>query len=289
MSLFTTFRNFMSPTKKPNRSSDSLENLPEPNHPPDSLKKLPEPRQRPNHGSKTSITTTKDGLNTPPQTPKGSVKKVKLSDGLGVQGSRVKKSVPSPKPGKTPSSSAKSLSKFLNLLPSIIYKQEKSSEEPIVHSPESLEGSTFVDDATPERSPSLEGETTFIGEDEKSYEDEKMSEDDVSPIDSHANPLVAENIENGQVYKGWSEDEIWLYEKLDNRGYEPLLPKSWDLDFPTLFDDLFSEDDSEAFINTLSGRKYHGKLSLIYPRHLSLTLPSLQRTRCIDHARCPCS
>lgn len=242
MSFFKTFRNFVSPSKKLNLSSK----------PPKTSSATNQRSNRETPPSKTRISPTKDGLKTPPLTPEGSVKKIKLSDGLGVKGSRVAKSVASPKSRSTPNTSAKSLSKFWNLLPSIISKQE-DPEDQIVQSTEDFEGSTLVDDSSPSR----QGDTTLIGENKES------SKDNVSPIDNRAIRLVPEAIEDGQAYKGWSEDEVWLYEKIDNRGYEPLLPKAWDLDFPTLFDDLFSEDDSKAFINTVSGRKYHGKLSSI--------------------------
>lgn len=44
-------------------------------------------------------------------------------------------------------------------------------------------------------------------------------------------------------------DEIFLFERLSMRGFEQLLPAAWQVDFPTLPIDLFTEDAEKAFIN----------------------------------------
>ena len=61
-------------------------------------------------------------------------------------------------------------------------------------------------------------------------------------------------------FKGWTPDEIWLFEKLNMRGFEPLLDWTWALDFPTLIEELFSLDDSKVFIRSVSGNDYYGNL-----------------------------
>lgn len=130
-----------------------------------------------------------------------------------------------------------------------------------------LEGATVIGETTPAKSPlfdqtlvkenspasflALEGNTTLIDDDNSTF-----SEDDV--LDRKE---AQANIE--ELYRGWTEEEIWLFEKLDWRGYEPLLPKRWAGDFLTMYDLLFTEDDSIAFIKSACGKDYHGRPVLI--------------------------
>ena len=66
------------------------------------------------------------------------------------------------------------------------------------------------------------------------------------------------------VYRGWTDDEVWLFEKLNWRGFEPLLPQAWEADFQTMYDALFTEDMDVAFIKSAIGRDYYGKLLLYH-------------------------
>ncbi|KAK7192648.1 hypothetical protein DPSP01_006590 [Paraphaeosphaeria sporulosa] len=47
---------------------------------------------------------------------------------------------------------------------------------------------------------------------------------------------------------GWSEDSIFMFQKLNMRGFEPLLPDPWQKDFVTLPLNLFTPNDSKTFI-----------------------------------------
>ena len=53
-------------------------------------------------------------------------------------------------------------------------------------------------------------------------------------------------------FQDFSAEEIWLFNKLSRRGMEPLLPAAWQLDFDSFPDDLFSEDENEAFISNVN-------------------------------------
>ncbi|KAF2396520.1 hypothetical protein EJ06DRAFT_533780 [Trichodelitschia bisporula] len=55
---------------------------------------------------------------------------------------------------------------------------------------------------------------------------------------------------------GWAQDTINVYQKLERRGYEPLLPKGWLLDFPLLPAFTFAEDDDAAFLKPIYGSHY---------------------------------
>lgn len=59
----------------------------------------------------------------------------------------------------------------------------------------------------------------------------------------------------------WHEDEVALFQKLNMRGFEPLLPSTWSFDFRTCPEIIFSSDDEETFINSASGNDFRG----IYP------------------------
>ena len=58
---------------------------------------------------------------------------------------------------------------------------------------------------------------------------------------------------------GWSEDAVFLFQKLGMRGFEPILPIDWIDDFETLPEDLFTAKLDKAFIRPSLGTDYHGK------------------------------
>ena len=59
----------------------------------------------------------------------------------------------------------------------------------------------------------------------------------------------------------WSQEEIWLFNKLASRGSEALLHWEWNLDFPTFPDILFTSIPDEVFINNRSVSLGNGKQS----------------------------
>ncbi|KAJ4368212.1 hypothetical protein N0V83_006568 [Neocucurbitaria cava] len=62
---------------------------------------------------------------------------------------------------------------------------------------------------------------------------------------------------------GWSEDAVFLFQKLGMRGFEPILPIDWIDDFETLPEDLFTAKLDKAFIKPAYGTDYHGKCNYI--------------------------
>lgn len=196
------------------------------------------------------------------QTPQTPAKKVKASEGLGVKESKITKSIASPKPDRKSGTSAKSLNKFLNLLPSIIYKQHdrqgvEHDEQPNTDTKDTvdqldddLEGTTIVKEETPELSPKLQdkfdSDTTLIGNEEENSSVEKAKK--LSNADTDA-----------YIYSGWGPDEIWLFKKIKMCGLEPLFHHSWSVDFDAFGDQLFTTDDSKAFIKAENGRDFHGQ------------------------------
>lgn len=65
-------------------------------------------------------------------------------------------------------------------------------------------------------------------------------------------------------FKDFSDEEIWLFNKLSRRGTEPLLPASWQLDFGSFPDDLFSPNEKAVFITNLNTNIVHGESLSFY-------------------------
>jgi hypothetical protein len=61
---------------------------------------------------------------------------------------------------------------------------------------------------------------------------------------------------------GWADDAIFLFQKLDDRGYEPLLPADWIDDFEMLPEDIFTSSEDEAFVKATDGTNFHGTFVL---------------------------
>jgi hypothetical protein len=59
---------------------------------------------------------------------------------------------------------------------------------------------------------------------------------------------------------GWSEDAVFLFQKLGMRGFEPLMPISWMHDLETVPADLFTENIDKAFIKPAYGTEHNGML-----------------------------
>ncbi|KAI4709614.1 hypothetical protein J4E89_005630 [Alternaria sp. Ai002NY15] len=61
---------------------------------------------------------------------------------------------------------------------------------------------------------------------------------------------------------GWSEDAVFLFQKLGMRGFEPLMPISWIDDLETVPADLFTENIDKAFIKPACGTDYSAQHAL---------------------------
>lgn len=103
--------------------------------------------------------------------------------------------------------------------------------------------------------------------DEWDANEETMVVDDGTYMDQQKNMNAQEERrrrdQQGQELRnsGWSEDAVFLFQKLGMRGFEPLLPIGWINDFETLPEDLFTENLDKAFIKPAFGTEYGGKYS----------------------------
>lgn len=71
----------------------------------------------------------------------------------------------------------------------------------------------------------------------------------------------------------WSDAEIALFQKLNMRGFEPLLPGTWKMDFKTIPEPLFTDKDEEVFIGSTSGHDFRGTHT---PAHPISNIPARQ-------------
>lgn len=166
----------------------------------------------------------------------------KKSNVSGVKGSRIAK-YSTQRPATRPTSST-TPRKIMALLSSLLYSQESDDVG------DGLEGSTIIEDAPTDgspmnrsplhKSPGAEDETTLV-EDiyGKDYARSGTPDDEVQTED-------------------YTEDEMWLHQKLVRRGEEPLFHNAWRLDFPTFPEELFTLDHSDIFIHSISKNDFHG-------------------------------
>jgi len=57
---------------------------------------------------------------------------------------------------------------------------------------------------------------------------------------------------------GWSEDAVFLFQKLGMRGFEPLMPSAWSFDFVMMPPMMFTDNIDKAYIKSACGKDYHG-------------------------------
>ena len=115
-----------------------------------------------------------------------------------------------------------------------------------------LEGETYVEDDEP--LPTIEHDHDFtLVED---YEDEDKAANTERALKDVKDRYLDYN---DPRIKEWTDEEIWLFNKLQMRGAEPLLISTWTLDFSTFPDQLFSQDENQVFINNIHTSSGHGR------------------------------
>jgi hypothetical protein len=135
---------------------------------------------------------------------------------------------------------------------------------------------------SPEGHDTFEGDTLFNtspispsfhkGEDFQDIEvdanDDTIVVDDGGYLETHKGISFDERLLKQQRQRqelqgaGWPEDAIFLFQKINNRGYEPIMPIEWVDDLPSLPADLFTEVPDKPFIKPALGTHYHGRSCL---------------------------
>lgn len=196
-----------------------------------------------------------------------------------VKGSRITKN--------SPKTSSKKPSRHSNYwgLQSLFVKNE--TEEAEVRGDEGdLEGDTLIENtATILQGSNFENDTTIIADIDDALEDPEVT---------------AKLGDEPHDYAGWTEDEIWLLERINMLGSEPLLHLTWALDFPTLVPEIYTMDDSRVLIKAINGNTCHGEFAISPPHpihsnflekhHTNLILPyfSMQSPRRAQSSSSPC-
>ncbi|KAK0119768.1 hypothetical protein ONS95_011202 [Cadophora gregata] len=69
---------------------------------------------------------------------------------------------------------------------------------------------------------------------------------------------IQENILKAKSDASWHPDALFLYERLALRSFEPLIPSDWRIDFPTLPEVLFTDEEENTFVNSNCLPSYRG-------------------------------
>ncbi|KAI4165509.1 MAG: hypothetical protein LQ342_000920 [Letrouitia transgressa] len=184
---------------------------------------------------------------------------IKIPKALAAKSSKITKSTKSSNPVTQPRKKTKARTSFWSRVLSTFRPGQVEND-----TVENLEGDTLVTEGPPPSSPGFGNDTTLVDE---ITDVEAATPFFIKPENEDTYYVPTE--EDLEIMENWSEAEVWLFHKINKRGFEPLLPEIWAREFRTLPKNLFSEDDSKVFIKTYKGNEYNGKLS---PHPLSLSL-----------------
>lgn len=148
---------------------------------------------------------------------------------------------------------------------------DSTMQEDDLEVPRSFSGADVVMEEDIEATPFDEGvdaneDTTVV--EEHAY-DSHQHQLDVAAQQEEAD-LHAERLREA----GWNEDGIAVHRKIIMRGYEPLMPSHWHLDFPTIPSALFTADNDLSFINTTKGNDFRGKPTACMLMNYVMTCPN---------------
>ncbi|KAL9102966.1 MAG: hypothetical protein Q9163_001953 [Psora crenata] len=131
-----------------------------------------------------------------------------------------------------------------------------------------FDGDTVVIKEEQSESASEDNENTLVNEDTVNDEINERTDINDRFLD-YNDPRVKE----------WSVEEVWMFNKLSMRGFEPLLSEEWQWDFPSFPDPLFTKDESLVFINNLNTSITDGKiLTQPHPRFRLISILTIPDT-----------
>ena len=113
------------------------------------------------------------------------------------------------------------------------------------HEQDNLEGDTMIDDAGSAAAPGYDNDLTLVEDD---YDEVNKSDEKARPPQNYSDRCFDYNDPGIQ---NWTEEERWLFAKLRNRGYEPVLHDTWIIDYPQFPDQLFTNDEAQVYINNI--------------------------------------
>ncbi|KAF1955790.1 hypothetical protein CC80DRAFT_473666 [Byssothecium circinans] len=122
--------------------------------------------------------------------------------------------------------------------------------------PQEFEGDTLLPDSDDVSQEEWDANEATEVVDESQYLDTRKKSD------PEKEKLRRENQGRDLREAGWTEDAVFLFQKLGLRGFEPLMPASWVNDFPSLPTDLFTANDNLAFIKPDSDGYFRAQRAL---------------------------
>ena len=110
-----------------------------------------------------------------------------------------------------------------------------------------LEGDTMVDEEGSVDTTGYDNDDTLVTDEQ----DERVKGDRTA----HS---LRDHNRDPRVQQDWTDEERWLFTKLNNRGFEPLVHNTWVLDYPQFPYQLFTNDESQVYINNTHGSTGRG-------------------------------
>lgn len=111
---------------------------------------------------------------------------------------------------------------------------------------DSLEGETLVDEEPPIKCELADKDEVTMAVEETLHEPLDNGNGSCLPFEDRAFQPDDERIQD------WSEDEVWVFNRLVMRGQEPILPYELASEFPSWPDALFSDEQDKVVINNIS-------------------------------------
>ena len=153
-----------------------------------------------------------------------------------------------------------------------VYEQKvlESTEENVTD--QRLDDDTFIESAESNQEIKRESDNedenmTLVDEDSPSRDDGE-AEQDANITSIKAKILQADD----PRVSDWSDDEIWVFNKLVMRGREPLLPFELAQEYPSWPDILFTNNPSKTIIKphhcSMANRKPPPPPSILIPTHV---------------------
>ncbi|MCJ1378498.1 hypothetical protein MMC17_001597 [Xylographa soralifera] len=186
------------------------------------------------------ITSEDDGPRPPPETSNGSIK----NRGLGPKTTSPEEAFPSPPNTNTPSRTRRRKQ----------WKKRKTSSKPkpIGHPDRNVAPEELSSPDSPTDNFQNKGRSPMLNKAEEAEHFLNLEVEGSSIRDS----LAVEN------HLFWTTAEIDLFDKLNMRGFEPLLLRTWAIDFPTIPSALFTGDIQEAFLKAMYGSDFRASRAL---------------------------
>ena len=116
-----------------------------------------------------------------------------------------------------------------------------------------LEGDTMVDDDGSVEVTGYDNDDTLVADEQ---DDSVKGDTTATSLRDHSNRYL--DYRDPRVQEDWTDEERWLFTKLTNRGFEPLVHNTWVLDYPQFPYQLFTNDESQVYINNIHGSTGRG-------------------------------